>query len=86
MKGYVARKGKRWYAVIYEGTDPITGKERRSSRVSNACPSKGTDTLAARCLRRVEYPYEVRASALPFLMKRGPLPSGDLRAMSGMAC
>ncbi len=30
MKGYVARKGNRWYAVIYEGTDPITGRERRS--------------------------------------------------------
>jgi hypothetical protein len=26
MKGYVARKGNRWYAVIYEGTDPITGR------------------------------------------------------------
>ena len=30
MKGYVARKGVRWYAVIYEGQDPITGRERRS--------------------------------------------------------
>jgi hypothetical protein len=30
MKGYVARKGNRFYAVIYEGTDPITGRERRS--------------------------------------------------------
>lgn len=29
MKGYVARKGDRWYAVIYEGLDPVTGKERR---------------------------------------------------------
>ena len=29
MKGYVARKGDRWYAVIYEGLDPITGRERR---------------------------------------------------------
>lgn len=29
MKGYVARKGNRWYAVIYEGLDPVTGKERR---------------------------------------------------------
>ena len=28
MKGYVARKGDRWYAVIYEGLDPATGKER----------------------------------------------------------
>lgn len=30
MKGYVARKGGRWYAVIYEGLDPVTGRERRS--------------------------------------------------------
>ncbi|NOY56289.1 MAG: hypothetical protein GXP34_09930, partial [Actinobacteria bacterium] len=30
MKGYVARKGDRWYAVIYEGLDPVTGKERRT--------------------------------------------------------
>ncbi len=29
MKGYVARKDNRWYAVIYEGLDPVTGKERR---------------------------------------------------------
>ena len=30
MKGYVARKGNRWYAVIYDGLDPVTGRERRS--------------------------------------------------------
>lgn len=30
MKGYVARKGDRWYAVVYEGVDPISGRERRS--------------------------------------------------------
>jgi hypothetical protein len=29
MKGYVARKGDRWYAVIYEGFDPVNGKECR---------------------------------------------------------
>ncbi len=29
MKGYVAKKGNRWYAVIYEGIDPVTGRERR---------------------------------------------------------
>jgi hypothetical protein len=29
MKGYVANKGGRWYAVIYEGPDPVTGRERR---------------------------------------------------------
>lgn len=30
MQGYVVSKGERWYAVIYEGLDPITGKERRN--------------------------------------------------------
>ena len=29
MKGHVARKGDVWYVVIYEGVDPITGKEQR---------------------------------------------------------
>lgn len=29
MQGYVARKGNRWYAVIYEGVDPVTGRDRR---------------------------------------------------------
>ncbi len=30
MKGYVATKGKQYYAVIYEGLDPVTGKEKRA--------------------------------------------------------
>jgi hypothetical protein len=29
VKGYVVRKGNQYYAVIYEGLDPITGRERR---------------------------------------------------------
>lgn len=29
MQGYVTRKGQQWYAVIYEGLDPTTGRERR---------------------------------------------------------
>jgi hypothetical protein len=29
MRGYVVAKGDRFYAVIYEGIDPITGRERR---------------------------------------------------------
>src|SRR5690606_33757461 len=28
--GHLARKRDRYYAVIYEGLDPVTGKERRS--------------------------------------------------------
>ena len=34
MKGYVAQKGNRWYAVIYEGLDPVTGQEKRSWHVA----------------------------------------------------
>src|SRR5271155_3465548 len=29
MQGYIVRKGGRFYAVIYEGRDPLTGRERR---------------------------------------------------------
>lgn len=29
MKGHVTRRGDVWYVVIYEGVDPVTGKERR---------------------------------------------------------
>jgi integrase len=29
MRGYVVTRGERFYAVVYEGVDPITGRERR---------------------------------------------------------
>ncbi|HKC82765.1 MAG TPA: hypothetical protein VKD46_02075 [bacterium] len=29
MKGYVVRKADQHYAVIYEGLDPVSGRERR---------------------------------------------------------
>ena len=29
MKGYMKKRGDRYYAMIYEGRDPVTGKERR---------------------------------------------------------
>ena len=41
MQGHVAHKGNRWYAVIYDGTDPQTGKERRRWHAA------GTDRAAA---------------------------------------
>jgi hypothetical protein len=36
MEGYVGRKGERWYAVIYQGLDPVTGKERRRWHLAGA--------------------------------------------------
>jgi integrase len=47
MKGYVARKGERWYAVIYEGLDPVTGRERRSWHAAGTERAEA-ETLAAR--------------------------------------
>ena len=41
MDGYVARKGNRWYAVIYHGLDPVTGREQRTWHAA------GTDREAA---------------------------------------
>jgi len=44
MQGHIARKRDRYYAVIYEGLDPVTGKERRSWHPA------GTDRAAAEAL------------------------------------
>jgi hypothetical protein len=50
MKGYVAQKGNRWYAVIYEGLDPVTGQEKRSWHIAGNNRS-GAERLAARLAR-----------------------------------
>ena len=52
MKGYVARKGDRWYAVIYEGLDPVTGKERRTWHPAGTSRADA-ERLAARLAREM---------------------------------
>jgi integrase len=47
MRGYVARKGDRWYAVVYEGLDPVTGRERRTWHAAGS-DRVNADKLAAR--------------------------------------
>jgi hypothetical protein len=37
VKGYVAKKGECYYAVIYEGIDPLTGRERRRWHPAGSC-------------------------------------------------
>lgn len=52
MKGYVGTKGGRWYAVVYEGLDPVTGRERRSwhpAGIERAEAEKLAARLAAEC-------------------------------------
>ncbi len=53
MQGYVARKGDRFYAVIYEGIDPITGRERRrwhpAGTDRDAAEQLASELAARRC-------------------------------------
>ena len=51
MNGYVARKGDRYYAVIYEGIDPITGRGRRRWHPAGT-NLNDAETLAAHLARR----------------------------------
>jgi len=53
MKGYTAKKGNQYYAVIYEGLDPITGKEKRTWHTAG--PDKSVaEKLAKRLAAEVE--------------------------------
>ena len=36
MRGYVVERDSRFYAVIYEGRDPISGRERRRGGMPRA--------------------------------------------------
>ena len=52
VKGYVAKKGDRWYAVIYEGLDPVTGKELRKWHPGGTS-REDTERLAARLAKEL---------------------------------
>jgi hypothetical protein len=52
VKGYVAKKGDRWYTVIYEGLDPVTGKERRSWHPAGTSREEA-ERLAARLAKEL---------------------------------
>ena len=64
MKGYVARKGRQYYAVIYEGLDPVTGKERR--RWHPAGPDKTAAETLAHKLAAETNSREGRSRSLTF--------------------
>ena len=52
MQGYIVRKGQQWYAVVYAGLDPVTGRERR--RWHAAGTDRPTAQRLARQLARAE--------------------------------
>ncbi len=72
MRGYTAKKGNRYYAVIYEGVDSTTGKERR--RWYPAGPRKAdAEKLVTELVKRHndgEYRTPDRVTVHDYLVKR----------------
>src|SRR3546814_14336431 len=57
MNGYIAQRRSRFYVVIYEGRDPVTGKEQRRwhpAGTNRAEAERLMRKLAAKVTRRVE--------------------------------
>jgi integrase len=46
MRGHIAKKGNRYYAVIYEGINPATGKERHRWHAAGATRKEAERVLA----------------------------------------
>ena len=61
MQGHVARKRDRYYAVIYEGLDPVTGNERRSWHPAGTDRSEAGALVARLALERDGRNDEVRS-------------------------
>jgi integrase len=78
MHGYVIRKRDRYYAVIYEGLDPVTGRERRSWHPAGTDRSDAerlAQRLAAECNGRND---EVRSLTFGAYLTRQWLPGKKL--------
>jgi len=57
MNGYIAQRRGRFYVVIYEGRDPVTGKELRRwhpAGTDRAAAERLATKLAAEETRRIE--------------------------------
>jgi len=78
MKGYVTSKRGRYYAVFYEGLDPVTGRERRTwhpAGTDRAEAERLADRLADECNGRND---EVRSLTFCAYLTRRWLPGKKL--------
>lgn len=65
MRGYTVKKGKQYYAVVYEGIDPATGKERR--RWIPGGPKKGdAEKLLTELVKRSNDGFRTPADKITF--------------------
>jgi integrase len=78
MKGYVTTKRGRYYAVIYEGLDPVTGRERRTwhpAGIDRAEAERLAAHLANECNGRND---DVRSLTFGAYLTRRWLPGKEL--------
>lgn len=52
MRGHIAKKGNRYYAVVYEGTDPETGKDRHRWHAAGDT-RRGAERILAELITRM---------------------------------
>jgi hypothetical protein len=55
MRGHVAKKGNRYYAVIYEGIDQVTGRQRHRWYAGGTTPRRPENSSPS-CHRDNEVP------------------------------
>ncbi|MCB1283372.1 MAG: site-specific integrase [Microthrixaceae bacterium] len=78
MQGHVARKRDRYYAVIYEGLDPVTGKERRSWHPAGTDRTEAEALVARLAAERDGRNDEVRSLTFGAYLTRQWLPAKRL--------
>jgi integrase len=72
MRGHVARKGNRYYAVVYEGFDPLTGSERHRWYVAGDT-RKGAERVLGDLIKRMhdgDYRAPDRITLGDYLLER----------------
>jgi len=74
MKGYVVQKGSRFYAVIYAGVDPMTGRERRRWHPAGTDRNEARE-LAARLAAQASPTHAAAGLTVATFMLRRWLPA-----------
>jgi hypothetical protein len=88
VRGYVAQRRNRFYAVIYEGIDPITGRERRRWRPAGTDREQAKElatALAAAQSQRIDGRRVGPTFGVYLTMKWLPAKQLTLRPSTGMA-
>ena len=78
MKGYLAQRRGRFYAVIYEGLDPVTGRERRSWHPAGTDRAEAERLVARLVSERNGRDDEVRALSFGAYLTTQLLPAKHL--------